>query len=111
MYKMDWFGSFTANAWKKNDAEVIEKGGEIWINPGHLQEKLDLSNISHRTQYYSDKFLKKWDAKYNGVEIFNLVECLFKIFYLWLLKKDKQLFSRQNMELINLTTGFVDNNH
>ena len=28
------------------------------MNQGHLQEKLDLSNISDRTQYYSDEFEK-----------------------------------------------------
>ena len=55
---MDSFASFTANTWINNGAEVIEYGGEIWINQGHLQEKLNLSNISDRTQYYSDKFLK-----------------------------------------------------
>ena len=53
---MDSFASFTANTWRNNGAEVIEYGGEIWINQGHLQEKLNLSNISDRTQYYSDKF-------------------------------------------------------
>ena len=56
---MDSFALFTAHAWRKNVVEVIEYGGEIWMNQGHLQEKLDLSNISDRTQYYSDKFLKK----------------------------------------------------
>ena len=40
---------FTVNAWRKN-------GAEKWINQGHLQEKRDLSNISDRTQYYSDEF-------------------------------------------------------
>ena len=56
IYKMDSFASFTANTWRNNGAEVIEYGGEIWISQGHLQEKLNLSNISDRTQYYSDKF-------------------------------------------------------
>ena len=27
-----------------------------WINQGHLQEELDLSNTSDRKQYYSDEF-------------------------------------------------------
>ena len=58
MYKMDSFALFTANAWRKNDVEVIEYGGKIWINQGHLQEKLDIANIADRTQYYSDEFLK-----------------------------------------------------
>ena len=53
---MDSFASFTANTWRNNGAEVIEYGGEIWISQGHLQEKLNLSNFSDRTQYYSDKF-------------------------------------------------------
>ena len=56
MYKMDSFALFTANAWRKNDVEVIEYGGKIWINQGHLQEKLDIANIADRTQYYSDEF-------------------------------------------------------
>ena len=58
MYKMDSFAFFTANAWRKNGIEVTEYSGEIWINQGHLQEKRDLSNISDRTQYYSDEFKK-----------------------------------------------------
>ena len=29
MYKMDSFTLFTANAWRKNDVEVIEYGGKI----------------------------------------------------------------------------------
>ena len=37
MYKMDSFTLFTANAWRKNDVEVTEYGGKIWINQGHLQ--------------------------------------------------------------------------
>ena len=49
MYKMDSFALFTANAWRKNDVEVIEYGGKIWINQGHLQEKLDIANIADRT--------------------------------------------------------------
>ena len=52
------FASFTAQVWRKNDVEAMEYGGEIWINQGHLQEKLDLSSISDRTQYYSNKFKK-----------------------------------------------------
>ena len=39
---------FTAKAWGKNVADAIEYGGEIWINQGHLQEKLDIANISDR---------------------------------------------------------------
>ena len=58
MYKIDSFASFTAHAWRKNVVEVIEYSVEIWMNQGHLQEKLDLSNISDRTQYYSNEFKK-----------------------------------------------------
>ena len=47
---------FTAKAWEKNGVEAIEYRGKIWINQGHLQEKLDIANIADRTQYYSDKF-------------------------------------------------------
>ena len=55
---MDSFALFTANAWRKNDVEVIEYGGKIWINQEQLQEKLGIANIADRTQYYSNKFKK-----------------------------------------------------
>ena len=42
MYKMDLFALFTANAWRKNDVEVIENGGEIWINQKSLEKNLVL---------------------------------------------------------------------
>ena len=38
----------------KSDVEVIEYG-KVWINQGHVQEKLGIANIADRTQYYSDK--------------------------------------------------------
>ena len=38
--------------------EVTEYGGKIWINQGHLQEKVDIGNIDDKTQYYSDEFKK-----------------------------------------------------
>ena len=56
MYKMDSFSLITANAWRRNDIEVIKYGGKIWINQGHLQEKLGIVNIDDRTQYYSDEY-------------------------------------------------------
>ena len=40
MYKMNTFALFTAEAWKKNDVEVIEYGSEIWINQRHLEKNL-----------------------------------------------------------------------
>ena len=55
---MDSFALFTANAWRKNDVEAIEYSVKIWINQGHLEEKLNIANISDRTQYYSDEFKK-----------------------------------------------------
>ena len=58
MYKMDSFALFTANAWRKNDVEVIKYGGKILTNQGHLQEKLGIANIADRTLYYSDEFKK-----------------------------------------------------
>ena len=58
MYKIDIFALFNAKAWIKNGVEAIEYGGEIWINQGHLQEKLGLSNIYGKTQHYSDKCRK-----------------------------------------------------
>ena len=60
MYKMNTFALFTPETWKKkkkkNDVEVIEYGGEIWINQKHLEKKLDIANIADRTQYYSSEF-------------------------------------------------------
>ena len=53
---MNTFTLFTAKAWKKNNVEAIEYGGEMWINQGHLREKLDITNIGDRNQYYSSKF-------------------------------------------------------
>ena len=58
MYKINSFALFTANAWRKNEVEVIEYGSEIWINQRHLQKKLGIANIGDRTQHYSDKFKK-----------------------------------------------------
>ena len=58
MYKVNTFVLFTAEAWGKNDVEAIEYGGEIRINQGHLQEKLDIANIADRIQYYSLEFKK-----------------------------------------------------
>ena len=77
MHKMDSFALFTANVWRKSDVEAIEYSGKIWINQGHLQEKLDIANISDRSQYYSDEF-KKMRCKIQ--ECGNYVDCLFKIF-------------------------------
>ena len=75
---MDSFGLFTANTWRKNDVEVIQYGGKIWINQGHLQEKLGIANIADRTQYYSNEF-KKMRCEIKSVVNINLVECLLKI--------------------------------
>ena len=52
MYKMNTFALFTAEAWRKNEVEVIEYGGEIWINQKHL----DIANIADRIQYYFSEF-------------------------------------------------------
>ena len=43
---------------KKNDVEVIEYGGEIWLNQKPLEKKLDIANIADRTQYSSSEFKK-----------------------------------------------------
>ena len=43
---------------KKNDVEVIEDSGEIWINQKHLEKKLDTENIADRTQCYSSELKK-----------------------------------------------------
>ena len=36
---MNTFALFTAGAWKKNDVQVVEYGGEIWINQKRLKKK------------------------------------------------------------------------
>ena len=56
IYKMDSFAPLTGNAWRKSNIEAIEYSGKIWINQGHLKEKLDIANVSDRTQYYSGEF-------------------------------------------------------
>ena len=56
--KMNTFALFSAEAWKRNDVEVIEYGGEIWINQKHLEKILNMANIADRTQYYSSGFKK-----------------------------------------------------
>ena len=48
---MNTFALFTAEAWKRNDIEVIEYGGEIWINQNTLK-KPDIANIADRTLYF-----------------------------------------------------------
>ena len=53
---MDSFAPLTVNAWRKSNIEAIEYSGKIWINQGHLKEKLDIANVSDRTQYYSGEF-------------------------------------------------------
>ena len=55
---MNTFALFTAEAWKKNDVEVMEYGREIRIDQKHLEKKLDIANIADRTQYYSSEFKK-----------------------------------------------------
>ena len=78
MYKMDSFALFTANAWRKNGFEVIGYGGKIWINQGHLQEKLGIAKFQTKFSIILTN-LKKWDAKYKSKVNINLVECLLKI--------------------------------
>ena len=48
--------SIHSKSLEKNGVEAIEYGGEILINQGHLQEKLDIANIAERTQFYYSKF-------------------------------------------------------
>ena len=60
MYNMSYsFALFTAKAWRKNGVEAIDCSGKIWLNQGYLQEKLDIRNISDKTQYHSDEFKKR----------------------------------------------------
>ena len=77
---MDSFTLFTANAWRKNDVEVIEYGGKIWINQGHLQEKLDLLNISDWTQYYSDEF-KKDETRNTSVQKLSPLQSVYSKYF------------------------------
>ena len=54
--KMNTFALLTVDAWRKNDVEVTEYAGEIWINQKHLEKKLGIANIFDKTQYYSSEF-------------------------------------------------------
>ena len=58
IYKMNAFTPFTVKARKKKDFEVVEYCGKIWMNQEHLEEKLDIANITDRTQNHSSKFKK-----------------------------------------------------
>ena len=58
MYKSEYICSFHCKSIEQNDVEVIEYGGEIWINQNSLQKKLDITNIADRIQYYSSKLKK-----------------------------------------------------
>ena len=40
----------------KNDVEVIEYGGEIWINQKYLEKNTWFAKIADRSQYYSSIF-------------------------------------------------------
>ena len=78
--KMNTFVLFTAEAWKKNDVEVIEYGGKIWINQKHLEKKLSIANIADRSQYYSSEFKKmrceiQECGKYQPCRIFIKILC------------------------------------
>ena len=53
--KMNIFALFTTEEWRKNCVEAKEYAGEICINQKHLQEKIDIANISEKTQYYSSE--------------------------------------------------------
>ena len=48
--------SICCKSTEKNDVEATEHGCEIWINQGILEKKLNFSNISDKTRYYSDEF-------------------------------------------------------
>ena len=39
---MNTFALFTAEAWEKNDVEVMKYGSEIWINQKHFEKNLIL---------------------------------------------------------------------
>ena len=56
VYKNEYIFSIHCRSMEKNDVEVIEHGGEIWINQKYLEKKLDIANIADRTQYYSPEF-------------------------------------------------------
>ena len=63
----------------KNDVEVLEYGGEIWINQKKtLKENLILQILLTELNIILHD-LKKWDAEYKSVININLVEFLLKI--------------------------------
>ena len=66
MYKMNVFTLLTARTWKKNDVEVIEYDGKIWINQGELGKNLDIANIADRTQYYSGELKMRCEIQECG---------------------------------------------
>ena len=63
----------------KNDVEVLEYGGEIWINQKKtLKENLILQILLTELNIILHD-LKKWDAEYKSVININLAEFLLKI--------------------------------
>ena len=63
----------------KNDVEVLEYGGEIWINQKKtLKENLILQILLTELNIILHD-LKKWDAEYKSVININLAKFLLKI--------------------------------
>ena len=58
MYKMNTVALFNAKAWRKNGAEAIEYGGEIWINQGHLEKNLIFQIYRTKLNIILTKFKK-----------------------------------------------------
>ena len=56
IYKNEYTYSIHCRSMKKKGVEVIEYGGEIWVNQKHLEKKLGIANISDKTQYCPSQY-------------------------------------------------------
>ena len=98
----------------KNDIEVVEYVGEIWINQNHLEKKLDISNIADRPQYYSSEFKKmrcriQECGKYQPCRIF--IKNTLAVEITVSSVKTQELFLGINLLLINMIKYYANNNH
>ena len=52
--------TYSIKTWRKIGTEAIKYNDKKWINEKHLEKALGYKNlVGNKTQYYSDKFLKK----------------------------------------------------
>ena len=109
--KITTFALFTEEAWKNDDVEVIEYGGN---NQTHLERNIDISNIAGKTQYYSSEFKKlrceiQECGNYQPCRIF--IENTLAVEIIMSSVKTQAVFLGINSELISMIKNYTKNNH